>query len=210
MPLILEADSSHIIKWWIDASFAVHHDMKSHTGGTMSLGKEATYSTSIKQCLVTKSSTEAKLVGVNDMMPQVLWTHYFLEAQGFKVTNCTIYQDNQSVILLEKNGRGSSSKRTQHINIRYFFVTDCIGSREISVQCCPTADMISDFITKPLQEGTAFHNFHAQIMNIDLDSYQFPDHRSVLETDDLGTKNPECTTHVTWADVVKSGRSSNE
>ena len=81
MPLTLTADSSHIIKWWIDASFAVHHNMKSHTGGTMSLGKRATYSTSIKQCLVTKSSTKAKLVGINNMMPQVLWTHYFLEAQ---------------------------------------------------------------------------------------------------------------------------------
>ena len=125
MPLILKADSSQmIIKWWIDASFAVHHDMKSHTGGTMNLGKGASYSTSIKQCLVTKSSTEAKLVGINNVMPQVLWTRYLLEAQGFKVTDFTGYQDNQSAILLEKNGWGSSSKRTQHINICYFFVTD--------------------------------------------------------------------------------------
>ena len=87
----------------------------------MSLGKGTTYSTSIKQCLVTKSSTKAELVSINDVMPQVLWTHYFLEAQGFKVTDSTIYQDNQSAILLEKNGRGSSSKHTRHINICYFF-----------------------------------------------------------------------------------------
>ena len=33
---------------------------------------------------------------------------------------------------------------------------------------------------------------------------------SVLETDNHGTRNPECTTHVTWVDVVKSGRNSNE
>ena len=112
MPLTLKADSSQmIIKWWINASFAIHHNMKSHTGGTMSLGKGASYSTSIKQHLVTKSSTEAKLVGINDVMPQVLWTRYFLEAQGFKVTDSTVYQDNQqSAILLEKNGRGSSSR----------------------------------------------------------------------------------------------------
>ena len=85
--------------------------MKSHTGGTLSFGKGATYSTSIKQCLVTKSSTEAELVGINDVMPQGLLTHYFLEAQDFKVTNSTVYQDNQSGILLEKNGRGSSSSK---------------------------------------------------------------------------------------------------
>ena len=168
------------------------------------MAKGETYSTSIKQRLVTKSSTKAKLVGVNDVMPQVLWTRYFLEAQGFKVTDSTIYQDNQSAILLAKNGRGSSSKRTRHINIRYFFVTDQIGSGKISVQYCPTTDMISDFFTKPLQ-GTTFHNFHTQIMNIDPDSYQFPAHRSVLETNENGTMNPERATHVTWADVIRSG-----
>jgi hypothetical protein len=35
---LLEADAMHLVKWWVDASFAVvHHDMKSHTGATMSL-----------------------------------------------------------------------------------------------------------------------------------------------------------------------------
>ena len=38
LPLTLEADGSGIIRWWIDASFAVHPDMKSHTGATMSMG----------------------------------------------------------------------------------------------------------------------------------------------------------------------------
>ena len=88
-------------------------------------------------------------------------------------------------------------------------MTDHISSGEISVQYCPTADMIPDFFTKPLQ-GTAFHDFHAQIINIDPDSYQFTDHRHVLEAEDHGTESPECATHVTWVDVVGSGRNSNE
>ena len=46
MPLTLEADNLQIVEWWVDASYAVHPDMKSHTGGTMSLGKGAIYSTS--------------------------------------------------------------------------------------------------------------------------------------------------------------------
>jgi hypothetical protein len=32
LPLTLETDSVDIVKWWVDASFAVHSDMKSHTG----------------------------------------------------------------------------------------------------------------------------------------------------------------------------------
>jgi hypothetical protein len=98
--------------------------MKSHMGGMMSLGKGAAYGTSTREKLNTKSSTEAELVGVNDVMPQILWTRYFLEAQGYGVEDSLVYQDNQSAILLEKNGRASSGKRTRHINIRYFFVTD--------------------------------------------------------------------------------------
>ena len=66
--LTLEADDTHIVKWCIDASFAVHKDMKSYTGGTMSLGKGSAYSASTRQKLNTKSSTEAELVGVNDLM----------------------------------------------------------------------------------------------------------------------------------------------
>jgi hypothetical protein len=128
MPLTLEADETNIIKWWADAAYAVHPDMRSHTGGAMTMGRGVVYGTSTHQKLATKSSTEAELVGASDIMPQVLWTSYFLEAQGYAVSDSVVYQDNQSVILLEKNGRASSSKRTRHINIRYFFVTDRIAN----------------------------------------------------------------------------------
>jgi hypothetical protein len=74
MPLTLKSENISIIKWWVDKSYAVHPDMKSHTGGMMTLGKSTIYGASTKQKLNTKSSTKAKLVGVNDLMPQVLWT----------------------------------------------------------------------------------------------------------------------------------------
>jgi hypothetical protein len=184
MPLTLESNNINIVKWWADASYAVHPDMKSHTGGAMSLGRGVIYGTSTRQKLNTKSSTEAELVGVNDVMPQVLWTRYFLEAQGFKVSDSIIYQDNQSAILLEKNGRASSSKRTRHVNIRYFFVTDRIANGEVSVEYCPTKEMIADYFTKPLQ-GALFKQLRDQIMNIDtnnpLSTKASQDYRSVLE-----------------------------
>jgi hypothetical protein len=43
LALTFEGDDAHVIKWWVDASFTVHTDMKSHTGGTMSLGKGSVY-----------------------------------------------------------------------------------------------------------------------------------------------------------------------
>ena len=45
---------------WVDASYAVHEDMKSHTGGVVSFGRGAAMSKSSKQTLNTKSSTQAE------------------------------------------------------------------------------------------------------------------------------------------------------
>ena len=135
--LRLSADNLTIVKWWVDASYGVHHDMKSHTGGVMSLGTGAAYSTSKKQKLNTKSSTEAELVGIEDVLPQALWTKYFMEAQGYGITTL-LHQDNQSTIKLADNGKASSGKGTRHINIRYFFITDHIARKEVAIQYCPT------------------------------------------------------------------------
>ena len=49
MPLMLSADDSGQIRWWIDTSFTVHNDMKSNTGATMPMGKGAMYSMLGKQ-----------------------------------------------------------------------------------------------------------------------------------------------------------------
>ena len=46
LPLTLEADDLQLVHWWIDGAFTTHHDMRSHTGGEMSLGKEVIYGTS--------------------------------------------------------------------------------------------------------------------------------------------------------------------
>jgi hypothetical protein len=93
-------------------------------------------------------------VGADDFMPAICWTRYFMKAQGYSVKDNVLFQDNKSSILLEKNGKASSSKRTKHINIRYFFITDRVSKEEVSVVWCPTGDMIGDYATKPLQGGS--------------------------------------------------------
>ena len=100
--------------------------MKIHTSRMMSMGRGDLQSASNKQKMNTKRSTEAELVGVDELMPQILWMRYFLGAQGMKVYDNVVYQDNQSAMKLKKNGRASSGKRTSHITIRYYFVTDRI------------------------------------------------------------------------------------
>jgi hypothetical protein len=38
LPLILATDGTGVLSWYVDASFAVHPDMRGHTGGTMTMG----------------------------------------------------------------------------------------------------------------------------------------------------------------------------
>ena len=88
----------------------------------------------------------------------------FLQVQGYEVKQTLINQDNKSSILLERNGKFSSSKCMKHINVQYFSIMDRINKGEVLVQYCPTDDMVSDFHTKPLQ-GKKFFKFHKVIMN---------------------------------------------
>ena len=136
--LTLRANNNGIVRWWIDASYVDHEDMKGHTRATLSLGKGGIYNGSWKQKLVARSSTESELIGVYDILPQVLWTKQFLEEQGWKDSTTVVYQDHTSSILLERNGQRSSTKRTKHMDITYFYVTEQVKRKAIHVTHCPT------------------------------------------------------------------------
>ena len=129
----------------------------------LTLGTGAPVVTSTKQKLNTRSSTISEVVAVDDMIPQILWTGLFMQEQGIKVTDNILYQDNKSAILLEKNGRASSSKRTKHIKIQYYYIADRIAKGDLLVVWCPTSKMIAGFLTKPLQ-GNVFQQFRDALM----------------------------------------------
>jgi hypothetical protein len=166
--LRLESDGLKIVKWFIDGSFACHGDFRGHTGGGMTLGKGSIQNVSAKQKVNTRSSTETELIGFDDVVPKILWTKLFMDAQGYESKDNIVYRDNQSSMKLEANGKSSSTKRTRHFNIKYFFVTDLIQRGDISIEYCSTHDMWADYHTKPLV-GKKFVQFRQDIMNLKLD-----------------------------------------
>ena len=62
--MTLEADESMVANWQVDASFAVHPDIRSLTGISLTFGKG--FPINIKLRINTQSLTEAKLLSADD------------------------------------------------------------------------------------------------------------------------------------------------
>ena len=238
MKYTIGADDLRRILSWVDASYAVHPDMRSHTGGTISLGRGGLLCKSTKQKLNTRSSTEAEFVGASDYLPNTIWAKNFLQAQGYAINENVFEQDNESAMKLEKNGRMSAGPKSQHIDIRYFWIRDRIRQECITIRHCPTLQMVADFFTKPLQ-GNLFRKLRDVIMGKEhmdsLDTTVLPplieerventvrssygtSHDNVGTLTDVGTddsfilvqgkKQRARPTERTWSDVVLSGRNA--
>ena len=94
LPLWIGADSLNQFTTWVDASFAIHPGMQSHTGGVISFGWGGLIYKSKWQKINTKSSTEAELVGASNYIPHTLYVKYFMEAQGYDITCATSHQEH--------------------------------------------------------------------------------------------------------------------
>jgi hypothetical protein len=156
MGLILRPGASGIrVHLFVDASYGVHVDGRSHTGSCVVIGDlGAVHCRSAKQQIVTKSSTEAELVAMSDSANQGLFLRNFLVHQGYRMPAVIVYQDNMSCMALLARGR-SRGERTRHIDIRYFWMKDRVDKGEASIVHRGTAEMYANVLTKPLQ-GSQF------------------------------------------------------
>ena len=159
----LAADDSKDLMWYIDCAFGVHSDYRSHTGGGLTMGKGFAVTVSKAHRLNVQSSTEGEIVSVDDCLSLVLWSREFMIAQGYGCNRNIILQDNKSSVLMEINGKASSGKRTRHMNIRFFNITDRVEKGEAEIMWVPREDMVADYLTKALQ-GAEFCCFRDLIM----------------------------------------------
>ena len=76
---ILGSDGMRSMRTYVDEAYAVHMDMRSHTGGLTSLGKGTLHTKLSKQKRNSKISTKTELIGASDFIPWTLWLNRFLE-----------------------------------------------------------------------------------------------------------------------------------
>ena len=139
-----------VIKWFVDGYHNTHWDCKGHGGAMMVMGCGAISSYSRRIKVNTRSSTETELVLVDAYMPEVLWSLYFIQAQGYGVEYAEIHQDNVSEQMLDTNRKFSSSRKTKHIKAKFFFIKDKVDSGEVKIVDFPAGVMWADVLTKPL------------------------------------------------------------
>ncbi len=115
LKLNLSVDNLGLLKWYVEGSHNVDWDCKGHGGAMFTKGKGATSSYSREVKLNMRSLMEMELVTLDMFMPEMLWSLYFIQAQGYGAKCVGLYQDNISTQLLMKNRRFSSRKKTKYI-----------------------------------------------------------------------------------------------
>jgi hypothetical protein len=132
----IAADNLGSMRLWVDASYAVHQDMGSQTGGVLSFGTGRLLGKSTRKKLNINSSTKAELVGASEYLPYTMWVKFFIEAQGHSNSECKFEQDIESAIKLETNGRSSAGTKSRHINICSFWIQDVTEANDIKILHC--------------------------------------------------------------------------
>jgi hypothetical protein len=151
LPLVLSPNSL-TLHGWFDASYAVHGDMKSHSGIIICLGTVGApiFSKSSKQKMTADSSTFSELIALHEGTHYLQWALRLLNELGYHQNQpAIIHQDNKSTIVLANKGPGTVA-RSKHFPIRFFYVKECIDNKEATIEHEPTETMRSDGFTKPL------------------------------------------------------------
>ena len=102
------------------------------------------------------SMTEAEYVASTHAAKEALWLRHLIGEIFEPLRNpTTLFNDNQSTIVLTKDGNYHA--RTKHIDIHYHFIHFSISDGSIRLLYCPTDSMVADALTKALPSSKAKH-----------------------------------------------------
>jgi hypothetical protein len=143
---------------YVDASHGTHmEDGTSRTGIVITMAGGAVCFKSMRQTLVTTSSTEAELVALSEGSKLVMWLRYLMSDLNLCDLGPTVvYQDNTSAISIIMNDK-TKQQRTRHINCKYFAVRQYIREKCVILQHLAGTEMLADILTKGVDESTLKH-----------------------------------------------------
>lgn len=147
------------LQGYADASFNITEDARSHYGYIVTLGECLISTKGGRIKTVVRSSTEAEISAVNELVSDLLWCRDILEELGYEQKRIIIHEDNQSCItMLQQEPRNFHSK-SRHVRVKWAFFREEYEKRTMKLEYCPTNKMIADLFTKPL--GGKAHGLHS-------------------------------------------------
>lgn len=132
--------------------------MKSTSGHVIMLSNGPVTWCSHKQSVVATSTTEAEYIAAAECTKELQYLKTLISELTGKAHQATLNVDNQSSIKLIKSGQ--LNRRSKHINVRYFFISEALDNGIFSLEYCPSDEQLADILTKPLQniKFTKFKN----------------------------------------------------
>jgi hypothetical protein len=112
------------------------------------------------QTTVAHSSTEAEYMALSDCSRQVSWTRTIFLELDMQLGPIPIYAGNQGSIFIGSNP--VQEIHTKHIDVKYYYVRECIADKNIVLYHVPTEDNTADIFTKNLGR-LKFEKFKKQL-----------------------------------------------
>ena len=161
---IIHAPTDLQLKAYVDASYNITPDGKSHYGFLLTVGHSLVGLKGGRIKTVVRSSTEAEIVGVNEVTSELLWARDVLVELGFPQDEVLIAEDNNSCITMLQTEPRNFQTNSRHVRVKWAFYRQEHEKSILKLFYCPTDIMRADLLTKPLR-GKVFRDHDLAIRN---------------------------------------------
>jgi hypothetical protein len=160
-----------ILECLVDSSFNTNSDSTAFSGIICAFGLDNYRPTSInfisckKQAMISRSSTESEIIGIESALTHIIWTRHLLEELGIhQIEKTPIHNDNKSSLSLLSQNDGDFSNN-KHFIRRLNLIKEQMKLNKISVHYCPTDELTPDLLTKHIG-GKKFRYLRNKLLNI--------------------------------------------
>lgn len=148
LSLCFGTESDNIIGY-SDADHAGDKINRKSTGGFVFIRAGGAFSWSSKmQYVVAHSSVESEYIALSRCVREALWIRKLLFDFGMKPLPIDVRADSQGAISLSKDFKANAD--TKHISTAYHLTRDYSSAGLVKITYLPTAAMVADGLTKPL------------------------------------------------------------
>src|SRR5579871_5230273 len=134
---------------YCDADYAGYlDDRKSTSGYILILGETVVNWKSVKQECTALSTLEVEYISTATATKEVIWMRRLLNELGFKQGVTVMKTDNEGAKNLANNNM--ISKRSKHIDTRYYYIRDVLKEGDIKLVHCAGRDNTADVFTKAI------------------------------------------------------------